>query len=117
MIFRGKLSFPTENFSNDENEKLIKILEQYKAHASSKRTTIYLPTNIPLTKPTYEINHKLDILPTLLQIAKNHEQYIDLYKNYFFHFKNQEHIKPYQIIIEEKHWLYINNIRELTGAK
>lgn len=96
------------------NRKMIPM-DQNKAHASTKRTSIYLPINISLTKPTFEINHKLDILPTLLQIAKNHEQYIDLYKNHFLHFKNQEHIKPYQIIIEEKHWLYINDIRVLTG--
>ncbi|MEC1770232.1 endonuclease [Schinkia azotoformans] len=156
-----KIILSTENFSNDEIEKLIKILEQkyslyfsqdgqkrlllydqlqiyyfYRLiqqhihpsmkrkmvemeqkteNFSSKRTTIYLPTDISLTQPTFEINQKLNLSSKLLQFVENQEQYISLYKNYLLRFKNQETTKPYQIIIEEKHWAYINDIQKLTG--
>lgn len=156
-----KIILSTENFSNDEIEKLIKILEQkyslyfsqdgqkrlllydqlqiyyfYRLiqqhihpsmkrkmiemnqkieNTSSKRTTIYLPTDISLTQPTFEINQTLSYLPTLLQIVKDQGQYIKFYKSHFFRLKGQVTTKPCQIIIEEKHWTYINDIQKLTG--
>lgn len=80
-----------------------------------KRTTIYLPGKITLLKPTYEINHKLKSLPNLLKIVKDHENYLYHFQKYFIHIKNIKNTKPYQIIIDQKYWHYINSIKLLTG--
>ncbi|MEC1715550.1 hypothetical protein [Schinkia azotoformans] len=97
-------------YENTKGEPIISESE-----LSFKRTTIYLPTDIFLTQPTFEINQRLRYLPTLLQIVKDQGQYIRFYKSHFFRLKGQVTTKPCQIIIEGKHWAYINDIQKLTG--
>ena len=80
-----------------------------------KRTTIYLPDDIALVKPTSEMNIYLDLLPKLQQIVSDHESYVYYYQRYFIYLKEKQATKPYQINIVQKHWHLINKIKTLTG--
>ncbi|MFD1852089.1 endonuclease [Oceanobacillus bengalensis] len=80
-----------------------------------KRTTIYLPKEINLSKPTREINNILDSLPLLHAIACDRDSYIYYYKKYFLQLKDVADTKSYQIKIDEKHWHIIQSIKSVTG--
>lgn len=58
------------------NRKTAPIKE---SNAISKRTTIYLPRQIQLTKPTSDINEQLYHLYTLSKIVMDRTKYIDCY--------------------------------------
>ncbi|MFD2679319.1 endonuclease [Bacillus seohaeanensis] len=96
------------------DRKVIKFNEENKVF-SPKRTTIYLPTNIHIKKPTNEINLKLNLLPHLYKIIASRESYLDFYKKRILPLRTIQPRKSYQIIVEQKHWFYLNIIKKLTG--
>ena len=156
-----KIILSTDNFTQIENQQLIKFLEQKfslffsldgqnrlvlydqlqiyyfsrlvdpflhpsmdrkrifnklaPSKTSPKRTTIYLPKEFILFKPTNEINGQLNFLPQLHKVSTDHESYLYHYKKYFLPLRELENTKPYQIAIEQKHWNFLNDIKRLTG--
>ena len=159
--FPRKIILSTDNFTQIENQQLIKVLEQkfslffsldgqnrlvlydqlqiyYFSRlvhpflhpsmdrktiktkpttrgASPKRTTIYLPKEFNLIKPTNEMNNQLSFLPKLHKVSTNHESYLYHYKKYFLPIRELKNTKSYQITIEQKHWYFFNDIKRLTG--
>ncbi|MCQ6277142.1 hypothetical protein JMM81_19900 [Bacillus sp. V3B] len=90
--------------------------KQIPSMTSPKRTTIYLPREITLLKPTNEINNQLTYLPKLHKISiTDREMYLDHYKTYFLPLRELENTKPYQITIEQKRWCSLNRIKRVTG--
>ena len=79
------------------------------------RTSIYLPTEITLKKPTYEINEHLSILSQLYLQLKNQEDYLNYYKKYFLHIAAIKSTKSYQISIEPRYRYELQKIHQLTG--
>ncbi|WP_338449514.1 endonuclease [Niallia oryzisoli] len=80
-----------------------------------KRTTIYLPNNFTISKPTFTINDNLEYLPKLYEIVNDRNHYIDYYKNYFIKVLDLKDMKPYQVNVDLKHWQIIDNIKKFTG--
>lgn len=80
-----------------------------------KRTTIYLPKDIKLTKPTFEINSQLQLLSKLYKIVYNREDYIYHYKIKISLVRNHLNTKQYQVVIESGYWSIINDIKKITG--
>jgi hypothetical protein len=82
---------------------------------SSKRTTLYLPQEISLLKPTQEINEMLNYLPELYEIVKDRKSYLYHYRKYVYPIRKMENTKSFQIIIEEKYRPLLLKIRNFTG--
>lgn len=61
--------------------KMIKM-NSINPRKSPKRTTICLPKDIYLSKPTFEVNSHLCTLPNLLNIFSNRDSFLDYYKKY-----------------------------------
>jgi len=82
-----------------------------------RRTTVYLPKNIQLSKPTSEINNRLQNLHFLKEIVNNRTRYIDFYKAtvYPITFKNENENIGYQIVIQKQYHLLLQIIKEQTG--
>ena len=86
-----------------------KILVFPRIKSIAKRTTIYLPTDIPLEKPTYDINHVLYDLASLNELRI--EEIIS--KKSTFERNNLK--RAYQIMIASEHHGKINTLRMKTG--
>lgn len=82
---------------------------------NSKRTTIYLPINIHLTKPTVEINQQLNKLSTLYEIVIDRTKYIEFYRNKLYYFQLNVATKGYQIVINEQDFTLLHSIKNQTG--
>ena len=89
-----------------------------KKHAPSEskeiaeRTTIYLPIDFVITKPTAEINDQYRKLPLLIALAENHTEFFKQYLS----LQNQ-HIatKPYQIKVNEAYKELLVKLKYQTG--
>ncbi|MEH7504903.1 endonuclease [Neobacillus drentensis] len=81
----------------------------------AKRTTIYLPSTIKLSKPTLEIHKNLEHLQSLYEIIMNRNSYIDLYKDVILPLQLNQETKGYQIIINEPNSFIIQSIKNKTG--
>lgn len=92
-----------------------KVISPRKTHTIIKRTTIYLPNNIHLTKPTSEINNQLQNLHSLKEIIMDRTSYIDFYKDVIEHSRIMKETKGYQIIILKKYINLIHWIKNRTG--
>ena len=79
------------------------------------RTSIYLPTEITLKKPTNEINEHLSSLSQLYLQLNNQEDYLNYYKNYFLRIAAIKSTKSYQISIEPRYRYELQKIHQLTG--
>lgn len=82
---------------------------------NSKRTTIYLPINIHLTKPTVEINQRLNKLPKLYNIVTDRKKYIEFYRNKLDNFQPNITTKGYQIVINEQDFPLLHSIKNHSG--
>jgi hypothetical protein len=83
---------------------------------TAKRTTIYLPTSIPIKKPTRDIHKILERLPFLYTQLHDKTIYDMLFKELFPKLKiDKKSLKPYQIQlnVEQRQWLY--KFKEITG--
>lgn len=92
-----------------------KKLPEQRFRPIAKRTTIYLPAKIKLQKPTLEINDKLHILNSLL-----YEDTGTICPNLIFNafkpiLKTDQHLKSYQIILQDNHRLALGKFRQQTG--
>jgi hypothetical protein len=92
-----------------------KIISPTQKLTTRKRTTIYLPNNILLTKPTAEINQQLEKLNILEEIVMDRTRYIKFYKNILADFRLTKETKGFQIVINEKYNSLIQMIRKRTG--
>ncbi|KLT20027.1 hypothetical protein AA980_04420 [Neobacillus vireti] len=92
-----------------------KLISPNQTHKARKRTTIYLPDNIQVMKPTAEINKKLQNLHTLHEIIMDRTSYIDFYKKRIAHRCIMKETRGYQIIIDEKYNTLLHSIRNRTG--
>lgn len=81
----------------------------------SKRTTLYLPEDISILKPTRDINNMLNCLPKLYEIVINRTDYLQYYINSIYPISKIKNTKSYQIIIDESHWMLLYKIKNLTG--
>ncbi|MEH7440679.1 endonuclease, partial [Neobacillus drentensis] len=84
-------------------------------HSTKKRTTIYLPVNIQLTKPTKEIHNKLVQLQTISQMIMDRNNYIDFYKDVILAILRVKETKGYQVILDESSCYTIESIKNRTG--
>lgn len=79
------------------------------------RTTVYLPKEIKLTKPTKEINDSLENLKHLSKIMTESTNH----KKVFLYLKelSLENLptKPYQIMINSKHGKVLMELKHKTG--
>ena len=80
-----------------------------------KRTSIYLPEEISILKPTSDINNQLNYLPYLYEKFRSRDTYLYFYKNYLIQLKEIKNTKSYQISIHPKHWDMLIKINKLTG--
>jgi hypothetical protein len=156
-----KVIIATNSFSNDENKKLIKLIEQryhlkfsldkqnrlilydkpqifyfirlikpythesmnrkiqlpvISKETSAKRTTIYLPSSIPIQHPTKDIHTLLNRLPILNAQLYEPNIYQSLFTTYFQKLKmDKANYKAYQIRLtsEQIHWLH--ECQNVTG--
>jgi hypothetical protein len=84
---------------------------------SKKRTTIYLPKNIPIHHPTQDIQTILVRLPELVAIISNRTNFIDFYKDYIYPLLNvvNSDSKSYQIVLDEKILSLIDECKLKSG--
>lgn len=92
-----------------------KWLPNQPIHPIAKRTTIYLPTEYLLIKPTAEINTKLDNLTLLLNPSTQKVCPENIFSIFHNRLAKKENIEGYQIIIDEHHRHSLANIRQQTG--
>ncbi|TWT03672.1 endonuclease [Planomicrobium sp. CPCC 101079] len=76
------------------------------------RSTIYLPTDISLIKPTPEINEQYKKLPKLVTLA---EEAIEFSKFYISFQKTLQTTKPYQIKINAESQKILSQLKVQTG--
>jgi len=82
----------------------------YEPKKIAERTTIHLPADLVLTKPTAEINEKYNKLPLLIALAENHN---DFFKN---NIPMQSQVtKPYQIKINKDFIEILGQLKYQTG--
>lgn len=81
----------------------------------AKRTTIYLPTSINITKPTVEITEKLEKLSGLRCPKGKITCHSTLFKEFQQQSGGQAQMSAYQIIIQEPYRKTLANIRQKTG--
>ncbi|MEH7308900.1 endonuclease [Neobacillus drentensis] len=94
-----------------------KITPQKHPKKVAKRTTIYLPTTVKLSKPTQEIHNNLKNLQSLFEITMNRDSYIQFYKDFILHHDLNQETKGYQIIFHESDSFIIQSIKNKTGLK
>ncbi|QAV25781.1 endonuclease [Neobacillus thermocopriae] len=83
---------------------------------TKKRTTIYLPNVLHITRPTKDIHAMLEQLPVLHNKLSNEYTYKKLFAEKFPVLKiNKTTAKPYQIELTKKHMEQIHACRETTG--
>jgi hypothetical protein len=92
-----------------------KILSPTQTLITRKRTTIYLPNNILLTKPTVEINQQLEKLKLLEGIVMDRTRYIKFYKDVIADIRLTKETKGYQVVINAKYNNPIQMVRNRTG--
>jgi len=112
IVYFCRLVHPHLHPSMDR--KMMKT-EQLPNNPFPKRTTIYLPEDIKLNKPTSEINSQLQLLSKLYEVFYNREDYIYYYKTTISLIRNHLNTKQYQVVIESKYWSIINDIKKITG--
>lgn len=78
----------------------------------AERSTIYLPSNIILNKPTIEINEQYNKLPKLMTLA---QEVIEFSKFYISLEKSFPHTKPYQIKINKDSQKLLSQLKNQTG--
>lgn len=78
----------------------------------ANRTTIYLPSNIQITKPTLDINEQYRKLTLLLSLSANHVHFFRQTKTLL---DSQVTTKPYQIQIENGYKESLIFLRNHTG--
>ncbi len=84
--------------------------------ATKKRTTIYLPNVLHITRPTKDIHTMLEQLPVLHNKLSNEHTYKKLFAEKFPILRtNKTTAKPYQIELTQKHIELINTCRQITG--
>jgi hypothetical protein len=92
-----------------------KIITPTQTLATRKRTSIYLPNNIHLTKPTAEINQQLEKINILEEIVMDRTRYIKFYKDVIADFRLKKETKGYQIVINDKYVNLLQMLRNRTG--
>lgn len=92
-----------------------KSMPQQPLRPIAKRTTIYLPTTCNLTKPTSEINKKLNNLDNLFSNSSKHVCIQNIFSIFTPIIENNKDVKGYQIIIDENHRQTLARIRQQTG--
>ncbi|GKV64843.1 MULTISPECIES: endonuclease [unclassified Sporosarcina] len=81
----------------------------------AKRTTVYLPASIKISKPTAEINEKLDKLNTLLCAEKKTVCQLTIFNIFQQVSGVAVETAAYQIVISEVHREVLAMIRQQTG--
>lgn len=81
---------------------------------SSRRTTIYLPQSINISRPTFEINNALDNLSTLISQFKTGIFYIS-YLETIYNLLSKNTTKGYQIILTKSHLADLEFLKQNTG--
>lgn len=92
-----------------------KIIPLKQPYTVRKRTTIYLPSTIHLTKPTTEINSRLLNLQALKEIVIDRTRYTEFYKDVIANNQVIPETKSYQIVIREPYNHLIQSIKNETG--
>ncbi|WP_343063282.1 endonuclease [Halobacillus locisalis] len=78
----------------------------------SKRTTLSIPANIILTKPTNQINQKLENLTEIFESIEQKE----FYHRYQFIFRKKNvPSKKYQIVVNATNLSYLEALKRFTG--
>ncbi|NNU84987.1 endonuclease [Geobacillus sp. BMUD] len=105
-----------EPFVHESMSRKITIPSLPRQGPKKKRTTIYLPSSIHISRPTQEIHHMLKQLP----IIYNKLQDTALYRTWFI--ENLSALKinkatatPYQITLTEEHLRSIHDCRQRAG--
>lgn len=96
------------------NRKTIKFNKD-EQFVKSKRTTIYLSIDIPIIKPTHQINQQLLNLPSLKETLNQRKTYIELFKKIIYQMRENKEKNSYQITVYEKHWSLLREIKVTTG--
>lgn len=85
------------------------------AATQPKRTTVYLPEKLNLTKPTSQINSKLQVkLPILINLVEGSKSMIELQERLL---PTIQPTKSYQIVLSAEILFLIDRIQQLTGWK
>ena len=84
-------------------------------HTVPKRTTIYLPSNIHLDKPTADINKQLVNLHIVKEIVMDRTKYIKFYIETIMPTRLINETKGYQVLIKEQNHPLLQLIRSQTG--
>lgn len=84
----------------------------YKLKKIADRTTIYLPNEIKISKPTAEINEQYKKLALLLSLSEN---YIEFFRQNTLLLNRQAITKPYQIQIENNFKENLAQLKYRTG--
>lgn len=83
--------------------------------AIAKRTTIYLPSQYKLDKPTQEINEKLNSFNQLLCIDNCPVSVHHIFNIFNSFHTNTENRNSFQVVISEHHRQSLAMIRQQTG--
>lgn len=102
-----------EKYIHPSMQRKIPINTQPKSLA--KTTTIYLPSSLQLKKPTYEINTQLEKLKGLFDLVNTKEGHIQFFRDHYQWSREKPITKPYRIIINKEHKIYLSKIKQITG--
>ena len=81
----------------------------------AKTTTIYLPSEFHIQKPTSEINSKLVKLKSLLNYVTERKGHLYFYRKHYKQLNDKSDTKGYRIIIRENFRDQLSQIRFITG--
>lgn len=95
--------------------KTIKSDNSSSLHLDDKRTTVYLPDHIEITRPTKQINNQLHQLINFRLTINKRQDYLTFYKNFIFKDKQAESVKSYQIVLQSNVRKEILLIQKQTG--
>ncbi|WP_284036440.1 endonuclease [Neobacillus sp. 114] len=112
IIYFNRLICPYLHSSMDR--KIIKFNERA-TKKFPRITTVHLPDNLLINKPTSEINQQLDKLPYLYEMIDYRESYLEFYNKKIRFLRNQQSKKTYQVKFNNKQWYYLDNIKQKTG--
>lgn len=97
------------------NRKSLDSIETSEPLHYLKRTTIYLPKQILLQKPTKEINERLIYTYQILQQFKDRKTFLQFYYSNLPLRLTKQISKGYQICLTEENKINLHKIKELSG--
>jgi len=89
--------------------------EQTPQLTESKRTTIYLPEQLLLQRPTKEINEQLLCAQKILHQLEKRQIFLNFYRFSHSLLSDKRNLKGYQIVLNEENRIIFQKIKQISG--